>query len=42
MDASLAGPPDLEWLAALSSRYGLEMDLASVPVLCERFGVTFG
>ena len=23
-------------------RYGLEIDFASVPVLCERFGVTFG
>ena len=42
VDASLAGPPDLEWLAALSERYGLEMDPGSVPGLCERFGVTFG
>ena len=42
VDASLVGPPDLEWLSARSAHYGLEMDLASVPGLCERFGVTFG
>ncbi|HEU4975548.1 MAG TPA: cupin domain-containing protein [Baekduia sp.] len=42
VDASLAGPPELEWLGALGARYGLEFDFASVPVLCERFGVTFG
>ena len=42
VDASLAGPPDLEWLTAACARYGLEMDPGSVPGLCERFGVTFG
>ena len=42
VDASLAGPPELEWLAALGARYGLEFDFESVPALCERFGVTFG
>jgi mannose-6-phosphate isomerase-like protein (cupin superfamily) len=42
VDASLAGPPDLEWLTATCARYGLEMDPGSVPGLCERFGVTFG
>ena len=42
VDAGLAGPPDLGWLADLGARYGLEMDFESVPGLCERFGVTFG
>ena len=28
-------------IAAVSERYGLEMDFASVPGLCERFGLTF-
>ena len=42
VDASLVGPPDLEWLTAACARYGLEMDPGSVPGLCERFGVTFG
>jgi mannose-6-phosphate isomerase-like protein (cupin superfamily) len=37
-----AGPPQPEQLAALGARYGLEFDFASIPVLCERFGVTFG
>jgi mannose-6-phosphate isomerase-like protein (cupin superfamily) len=41
VDAGLAGPPQPEWLAALGARYGLEFDFASIPVLCERFGVTF-
>ncbi len=42
VDANLAGAPDLEWLAALGARYGLEFDFESVPALCERFSVTFG
>jgi mannose-6-phosphate isomerase-like protein (cupin superfamily) len=42
VDAGLEGAPDPEWLAATAARYGLQMDLESVPVLCERFGVTFG
>ena len=42
VDAGLTGPPDLEWLTERASPYGLEMDLGSVPGLCERFGVTFG
>jgi mannose-6-phosphate isomerase-like protein (cupin superfamily) len=37
-----AGPPQPEQLAALGARYGVEFDFASIPVLCERFGVTFG
>jgi mannose-6-phosphate isomerase-like protein (cupin superfamily) len=42
VDAGLKGAPDPEWLAAQAARYGLDMDLESVPALCERFGVTFG
>jgi mannose-6-phosphate isomerase-like protein (cupin superfamily) len=42
VDASLDGPPDLEWLAAVGERYGHYFDFESVPVLCERFGLTFG
>ena len=42
VDAGLGGPPQPEWLAALGARYGLEFDFASIPVLCERFGLTFG
>jgi mannose-6-phosphate isomerase-like protein (cupin superfamily) len=34
--------PEPTWLAELTARYGLEVDMASIPVLCERFGVTFG
>jgi hypothetical protein len=41
VDAGLAGPPQPKWVAALGARYGLEFDFASIPVLCERFGVTF-
>ena len=37
-----AEPPDPQALAALSAEYGLEMDMESVPGLCERFGVSFG
>lgn len=42
VDAGADGPPEPEWLAALGDRYGLEFDFASVPGLCERFGVRFG
>jgi mannose-6-phosphate isomerase-like protein (cupin superfamily) len=41
VDAGLAGPPELDWLAELGARYGLEFDFASVPMLCDRFGVRF-
>ena len=34
--------PEPEWLAALGARYGLEFDFASIPGLCERFGLQFG
>ena len=42
VDAGAAGPPEPEWLAGLGARYGLEFDFASIPGLCERFGVRFG
>jgi mannose-6-phosphate isomerase-like protein (cupin superfamily) len=32
---------DLERFAAINQRYGLDMDFASVPTLCARFGLTF-
>ena len=38
-EANAGGPPDPEQLGA---EYGLEMDMESVPGLCERFGVSFG
>ena len=37
-----AEPADPEGLTALSAEYGLEVDMDSIPGLCERFGVTFG
>jgi mannose-6-phosphate isomerase-like protein (cupin superfamily) len=33
------GPPDQARLARMLSRYRLEMDFASVPALCRRFGL---
>src|SRR3954452_25549090 len=42
VDAFAAGLPEPEWLAALGARYGLESDIASIPALCERFGLRFG
>ena len=32
---------DVEAFARISEKYSLEMDLESVPALCERFGLTF-
>lgn len=32
---------DLEAFAEISRKYELDMDFDSVPVLCERFGLTF-
>jgi mannose-6-phosphate isomerase-like protein (cupin superfamily) len=32
---------DVEALSAINQKYGLEMDLDSVPGLCERFGLVF-
>jgi quercetin dioxygenase-like cupin family protein len=34
------GPPDLEALGALREKYGLSMDMASRPILVERYGLT--
>ena len=43
VDADIAaGQPDHAWMASLFARYGIEHDYESVPVLCERFGVSFG
>ena len=33
------GPPDLEGLQELQTRYGLEMDIASMPELIQRYGL---
>jgi mannose-6-phosphate isomerase-like protein (cupin superfamily) len=33
-------PPDGSRIAAVAARYALEMDVESVPGLCERFGLT--
>jgi len=36
------GPPDPSALAAVAARYGLEVDLASIPRLTEEYGLRFG
>jgi quercetin dioxygenase-like cupin family protein len=36
------GPPDMEKLERAREKYGLEMELDSVPELCERHGLTMG
>ena len=41
-EANAGGPPDPEKLGPLAAEYGLEVDMDSVPGLCERFGVSFG
>jgi quercetin dioxygenase-like cupin family protein len=40
--ATDAGPPDPAEIAAIAARYGLELDAASIPRLCEAHGLTFG
>jgi mannose-6-phosphate isomerase-like protein (cupin superfamily) len=42
VDAVKDGPPDPALVADLEQRYGIEHDPGSIPVLCERFGLTFG
>lgn len=37
--ASGGGPPDRERMVEVQRRYGLEMDLASIPMLMEKYGV---
>src|SRR5689334_1356522 len=41
VDAGATGDPDPAALAGLGEQYGLEFDFDSIPVLCERFGLTF-
>jgi mannose-6-phosphate isomerase-like protein (cupin superfamily) len=41
VDAGAAGPIGTDQVAAIAARYGLEHDFPSIPVLCERFGLTF-
>jgi mannose-6-phosphate isomerase-like protein (cupin superfamily) len=36
-----AGPPDLERIAEIAARYGLELDFESIPGLVERFELEF-
>ncbi len=36
------GPPDEQALGAVMARYGLEMDMESIPVLAERHGLVSG
>jgi quercetin dioxygenase-like cupin family protein len=42
VDMVKAGPLDPEAIGALAARHGLELDIASIPQLTERFGVRFG
>ena len=42
VDAGADGPIGPEQVAPIAARYGLELDFASIPALCERFGLTFG
>jgi len=39
VDMRIAGPPNPDALRDLAARYGLEMNLASIPDLVERFGL---
>jgi hypothetical protein len=36
------GPPDEQALGAVMARYGLEMDMSSIPLLVERHGLVSG
>ena len=40
--AANGGRPDPAWLEEAGGRYGIDFDVASIPGLCERFGVGFG
>ena len=42
LDLVAGGKPDPAKIAPIARRYGLELDPASIPKLCARFGVTFG
>jgi quercetin dioxygenase-like cupin family protein len=36
------GRPEPDKIGPIAARYGLELDPATIPVLCSRFGLTFG
>jgi hypothetical protein len=36
------GPPDVQALLAVQEKYGLEMDMASIPALTKRHGLVTG
>jgi hypothetical protein len=36
------GPPDVQALLVVQEKYGLEMDMASIPTLAERHGLVTG
>jgi hypothetical protein len=40
-DEVAAAQGDMERLAQINEKYGIDMDFESVPELCERFGLTF-
>jgi mannose-6-phosphate isomerase-like protein (cupin superfamily) len=40
VEAGAAGPIGPEHVEPIAARYGLELDFASIPALCERFGVS--
>jgi quercetin dioxygenase-like cupin family protein len=42
LDLFRDGKPDPSRIAPIARRYGLELDGASIPDLCARFGLTFG
>jgi mannose-6-phosphate isomerase-like protein (cupin superfamily) len=42
VDANASGSFSPEILPGLGERYGIEFDGASIPALCERFGLVFG
>ena len=42
IDLLQGGPPDPGALAGVAARYGLEVDLASIPRLTEEYGLHFG
>ncbi|MEA2155688.1 MAG: hypothetical protein QOE11_1828 [Solirubrobacteraceae bacterium] len=37
-----AAPPDPAQLGSVAERYGLEIDISTVPGLCEQYGLVFG
>src|SRR4051794_34019181 len=41
VEALRSGPPSPELAADLEARYGIEHDMAAIPAICERFGLTF-